>query len=58
MMSKSIVLVTGAGTGIGHLSVKALGLAGHTVCASIPALQQGGVAAVAPAAAGTGIVGQ
>ncbi|MYN26469.1 SDR family oxidoreductase [Duganella levis] len=34
-MSKSIVLVTGAGTGIGHLSVKALALAGHTVYASM-----------------------
>jgi NAD(P)-dependent dehydrogenase (short-subunit alcohol dehydrogenase family) len=35
MMSKSIVLVTGAGTGIGHLSVKALALAGHAVYASM-----------------------
>jgi NAD(P)-dependent dehydrogenase (short-subunit alcohol dehydrogenase family) len=35
VMSKSIVLVTGAGTGIGHLSVKALALAGHTVYASM-----------------------
>jgi NAD(P)-dependent dehydrogenase (short-subunit alcohol dehydrogenase family) len=34
-MNKSIVLVTGAGTGIGHLSVKALALAGHTVYASM-----------------------
>ena len=34
-MSKSIVLVTGAGTGIGHLSVKALALAGHAVYASM-----------------------
>jgi NAD(P)-dependent dehydrogenase (short-subunit alcohol dehydrogenase family) len=34
-MSKSIVLVTGAGSGIGHLSVKALALAGHTVYASM-----------------------
>lgn len=34
-MSKSIVLVTGAGTGIGHLAVKALALAGHTVYASM-----------------------
>ncbi|TFW20636.1 SDR family oxidoreductase [Duganella callida] len=34
-MSKSIVLVTGAGTGIGHLSVKALARAGHTVYASM-----------------------
>ena len=34
-MSKSIVLVTGAGTGIGHLSVKSLALAGHTVYASM-----------------------
>jgi NAD(P)-dependent dehydrogenase (short-subunit alcohol dehydrogenase family) len=34
-MSKSIVLVTGAGTGIGLLSVKALALAGHAVYASM-----------------------
>ena len=34
-MNKSIVLVTGAGTGIGHLSVKALALAGHSVYASL-----------------------
>jgi len=34
-MEKSIVLVTGAGTGIGHLSVKALALAGHAVYASM-----------------------
>ena len=34
-MNKSIVLVTGAGTGIGHLSVKALALAGHSVYASM-----------------------
>lgn len=34
-MEKSIVLVTGAGTGIGHLSVKSLALAGHTVYASM-----------------------
>jgi NAD(P)-dependent dehydrogenase (short-subunit alcohol dehydrogenase family) len=34
-MSKSIVLVTGAGTGIGHLAVKALALAGHAVYASM-----------------------
>jgi NAD(P)-dependent dehydrogenase (short-subunit alcohol dehydrogenase family) len=38
-MSKSIVLVTGAGTGIGHLSVKALALAGHTVYASMRDIQ-------------------
>lgn len=36
-MNKSIVLVTGAGTGIGHLSVKALALAGHSVYASMRA---------------------
>ncbi len=34
-MRKSIVLVTGAGTGIGLLSVKALALAGHSVYASM-----------------------
>jgi len=34
-MSKSIVLVTGAGSGIGYLSVQALALAGHTVYASM-----------------------
>nr|WP_315251151.1 SDR family NAD(P)-dependent oxidoreductase [uncultured Duganella sp.] len=34
-MEKLIVLVTGAGTGIGHLSVKSLALAGHTVYASM-----------------------
>ena len=34
-MSKSIVLVTGAGTGIGHLAVKALAQAGHVVYASM-----------------------
>ncbi|MGV7207862.1 SDR family NAD(P)-dependent oxidoreductase [Oxalobacteraceae bacterium A2-2] len=34
-MDKSIVLVTGAGTGIGHLSVQALALAGHAVYASM-----------------------
>jgi NAD(P)-dependent dehydrogenase (short-subunit alcohol dehydrogenase family) len=34
-MEKSIVLVTGARTGIGHLSVKSLALAGHTVYASM-----------------------
>jgi len=34
-MDKSIVLVTGAATGIGLLSVKSLALAGHTVYASM-----------------------
>lgn len=34
-MDNSIVLVTGAGTGIGHLSVKSLALAGHVVYASM-----------------------
>jgi NAD(P)-dependent dehydrogenase (short-subunit alcohol dehydrogenase family) len=34
-MNKSIVLVTGAATGIGHLTVKALAQAGHVVYASM-----------------------
>jgi NAD(P)-dependent dehydrogenase (short-subunit alcohol dehydrogenase family) len=34
-MDNAIVLVTGAGTGIGHLSVKSLALAGHVVYASM-----------------------
>jgi NAD(P)-dependent dehydrogenase (short-subunit alcohol dehydrogenase family) len=34
-MNTSIVLVTGAGTGIGHLAVKSLALAGHSVYASM-----------------------
>lgn len=34
-MSKSIILITGAGTGIGHLSAKALALAGHAIYASM-----------------------
>lgn len=32
---KSIILVTGASTGIGHLSARSLAQAGHTVYANL-----------------------